>query len=96
MLESPISYEIKILKQFKKDYKLCERRGLDITLLDKVMQSLVYKNALETKYKDHSLIGNYKDCRECHIKPDWLLVYEIFEYKNIILFHRTGTHSDLF
>ena len=60
------------------------------------MFKLTSKKLLETHYKDHALIGNYKGCRECHIKPDWLLIYEVFENENIILFHRTGTHSDLF
>ncbi len=96
MSENTVAYQVKFITQLKKDYKLCIRRGLDISLLDKLMYKLTHKIPLEATYKDHALIGNYKGTRECHIKPDWLLVYEIFENENIILFHRTGTHSDLF
>ena len=80
--------------QFKKDYKLAQKRGKDLNLLKLIMSELVNENALSATYKDHNLTGNYKNCRECHVMPDWLLIYEIIEDE--IRFLRTGTHSDLF
>jgi mRNA interferase YafQ len=80
--------------QFRKDYILVIKRGYDITLLDSVIQDLVNERPLDAKYKDHPLYGNYKDYRECHIKNDWLLIYRIAN--NVVVFYRTGTHSDVF
>jgi mRNA interferase YafQ len=80
--------------QFRKDYTLVIKRRYDITLLDSVIQDLVNEIPLDAKYKDHPLYGNYKDYRECHIKNDWLLIYRIAN--NVVVFYRTGTHSDVF
>ena len=80
--------------KFKKDLKLCARRGYDLKLLQDVVDILRVPNKLPEKNKDHYLTGNYKGRKECHILPDWLLIYEI--YDNELYLDRTGTHSDLF
>lgn len=80
--------------KFKKDYEQAVKRNYDISLLDTVLYNLINDIPLDKKYKDHALIGNYEGCRECHIKPDWLLIYQV--YNGIVAFERTGTHSDLF
>ncbi|HCX62433.1 type II toxin-antitoxin system YafQ family toxin [Sedimentibacter sp.] len=82
--------------QFKKDYKLSIKRGLDVELLDNVIRILANGNPLPAEYKDHTLSGNWKGHRECHIQPDWLLVYRTEEDILILTLSRTGTHSDLF
>lgn len=89
-------YEIKNTTQFKKDYKLAKRRGLNLDLLKDIVTKLANGKSLEAKYKDHPLSGDWAGHRECHIQPDWLLVYRI-EYDVLVLtLTRTGTHSDLF
>ncbi len=80
--------------QFKKDYKLAMKRGFDILMIDSIIQDLINEKPLHEKYKDHALSGGYKGYRECHIKPDWLLIYQIGN--GVIVFERTGSHSDLF
>lgn len=80
--------------QFKKDIKRMGKRGKKFTVFKEIVEQLVMGNPLETKYRDHVLVGQYKGTRECHIEPDWLLVYELTE--NEIILVRTGTHSDLF
>ena len=87
---------IKYETSFKKDFKRIVKRGYDIRLLEEVIEILASGNDLPTKYKDHSLIGDYADCRECHITPDWLLIYQIAGNELILYLTRTGTHSDLF
>ncbi len=82
--------------QFKKDYKKIVKRGYDISLLEEIIEKLVKQEKLPQKNKDHSLIGNYKGYRECHIQPDWLLIYKIDNEDLILLLTRTGSHSDLF
>ena len=91
-----MKYEVKSTTRFQKDLKLIQKRGYDISLLTAVIKKLANGEALPEKYKDHSLSGNYKGCRECHITPDWLLIYEVFEGKLILYLTRTGTYSDLF
>ncbi len=87
---------IKYHSIFKKDYKRIKKRGYDKRLLEKVIGMLAEEKPLPAEYKDHSLSGAYRGCRECHITPDWLLVYEI-DGENLILYlTRTGTHSDIF
>jgi mRNA interferase YafQ len=81
-------------RQFTKDYRLAMSRGLDISLIDNIIRNLVGEKPLHEKHKDHALSGSYKGYRECHIKPDWLLIYQIGN--GIIVFERTGSHSDLF
>lgn len=89
-------YRIVQTKVFKRDLKTAVRRGYNMELLGVVVDTLAAGDALPEKYKDHNLIGNYKGCRECHITPDWLLVYEISNEELILYLTRTGTHSDLF
>src|SRR5262249_14308923 len=81
-------------KKFEKDLKRIIKRGNDIDKLKKIIDELVQKKQLDKKYLDHALKGEYSDCRECHIEPDWLLIYSIDGEE--IIFIRTGTHSDLF
>ena len=89
-------YGIVLTSMFKKDLKLAKKRGYDLSLLNIVVDTLAMGQPLAEKYKDHSLVGNYKGCRDCHITPDWLLIYEISEKELILYLTRTGTHSDLF
>ena len=90
--------EIKIGNQFKKDYKRALRRGCDKRKLEKVVELLAQEKELPEKNKDHFLADsrNYKGMRECHIQPDWLLVYCVEKQVKILRLVRTGTHSDLF
>jgi mRNA interferase YafQ len=81
-------------RQFERDLKRMKKRGKDPRHLRGILQRLIAQEPLEPRYRDHKLIGNYKGRRECHIQPDWLLIYKI--EGNSILFERTGTHSDLF
>ncbi len=89
-------YKIRPSIRFQKDLKRVQRRGYDISLLTNVLTILANGEPLPAKYKDHNLSGNYEGCRECHITPDWLLIYEILEGELILYLTRTGTHSDLF
>lgn len=91
-----MKYEIKFTNQFKKDLKLAKKQGKNIDKLYSVVENLANGEPLDAKFRDHELIGNYKGCRECHIEPDWLLVYEIFDDVLVLMLNRTGTHSDLF
>ena len=89
-------YTVKPTTRFSKDLKRIEKRGYKINLLTTVIKKLAAGEILDIKYKDHPLKGNYQGCRECHITPDWLLIYEISD-KNLYLYlTRTGTHSDLY
>ena len=87
-----ISYQ----NRFKRDFKRIVKRGYDTRLLESVIDILSSGQALPQKYCDHDLQGKYSGCRECHITPDWLLIYEIKETELILCLMRTGTHSDLF
>ena len=87
---------IKYQAAFKKDYKRVKKHGYDIRLLEKTIALLAEGKALPAEYRDHALVGDYSGCRECHIAPDWLLVYEIVEDELLLYLTRTGTHSDLF
>lgn len=89
-------YKIKFTSSYKKNYKLIQKRGLDIKLLDNVIDLLREGKKLPAKYKDHSLNGKFKNFRECHIQPDWLLIYLIEEEIITLTLVSTGTHSDLF
>ena len=91
-----MKYEIKPSNQFKKDLKLAAKRGYKIELLTDVIKKLANGEKLEAKYKDHQLSGNFGFYRECHIQPDWLLIYEIDGDELILYLTRTGSHSDLF
>lgn len=80
--------------RFEKDLKLMIKRGSDPEDIKSIVRKLISEIPLERKHRDHLLIGNFKDRRECHIEPDWLLIYRIEGSK--IIFERTGTHADLF
>jgi mRNA interferase YafQ len=80
--------------QFRKDFKLCIKRGYDMQLIKKIMNALENGELLPPQNKDHPLLGNYLGFHECHIQPDWLLVYQ--SNMETLIFDRTGTHSDLF
>lgn len=88
--------EIVLSNRFKKDLKLAAKRGYNLERLNDVVNLLAAQKKLPEKYKDHELIGNYVGFRECHIQPDWLLVYRIQSDALILFLSRTGTHSDLF
>jgi mRNA interferase YafQ len=80
--------------QFKKDYKKIKRQKKDLSKLRVVIEKLVSQQTLETKYKDHQLTGNWKVHRDCHIEPDWILIYQLTD--NVLILERTGSHSELF
>lgn len=86
--------EITPVGQFKKDYKLCKKRGYNMILLQNIIDILAIPEILPKKNKDHNLKGDYVNKRECHITPDWLLIYRV--EGNRLMLYRTGTHSDLF
>ncbi len=87
---------LKTTAQFRKDYKLLKKRGYNLNLLEEVLQSLLEEKLLAEKLRDHALTGNYSGFRECHISPDWLLIYQINSGLLLLIASRTGTHSDLF
>lgn len=89
-------YAIRPTSRFQKDLKLAKKRGYNLELLTNIIKSLAAGEELPAKNRDHPLIGNYAGCRECHISPDWLLIYEIEDSELILYLTRTGTHSDLF
>lgn len=91
-----MKYEIQISSRFKKDYKLLKKRNYDLSLLKEVVDILAEGKKLPEKYCDHILVGDYTGCRECHITPDWLLIYRIEKNMLVLGLTRTGTHSDLF
>ncbi len=91
-----MTYTIRPTSRFQKDLKRIHKRGYDISLLSDIIQKLAKGEQLPEKNKDHPLSGDYVGCRECHITPDWLLVYEIDNGELILYLTRTGTHSDLF
>ncbi len=89
-------YTVKPTTQFKKDFKLAIKRGLEIELLEEVITLLAMGEPLPDKHKDHALTGNWVGHRECHILPDWLLIYRIEGEVLVLTLARTGSHSDLF
>ena len=91
-----MKYIVDFTTQFKKDIKLAKKQGKDTDKIFEVVEKLANDEVLEAKYKNHCLTGDYKDCRECHIEPDWLLIYKKYESELILMLVRTGSHSDLF
>lgn len=89
-------YIVKPTTQFKKDFKLAMKRSMKIELLEEVIAMLAMGETLPDKHKDHALTGNWVEHRECHILPDWLLIYRIEDEVLVLTLARTGTHSDLF
>lgn len=88
--------KIQYSNKFKKDFKQILKRGYDTKEFEKVVTILCSEQPLPQKYRDHALIGNYGGHRECHIKPDWMLIYKIEQEILTLTLTRTGTHSDLF
>lgn len=91
-----MKYKIKFTSRFKKDLKLAKKQGKDIEKLFEIVDEIANDEILDEKYRDHSLIGNYKGTRECHIEPDFLLIYEKIEDILVLSLVRVGSHSDLF
>lgn len=91
-----MKYNVRPTTKFQKDLKRVQRRGYDISLLTDIIKKLAKGEVLPEKNKDHNLTGNYIGCRECHITPDQLLIYEISDGDLFLYLTRTGTHSDLF
>lgn len=91
-----MKYEVIYTNQFKKDLKLAKKQNKDLGKLYKIVDLLSSDKKLDISYKDHSLIGDYKGYRECHIESDWLLVYKIKDEKMVLSLSRLGSHSDLF
>lgn len=89
-------YQIKFTSAYKKSYKLMKKRGLDTNALDTVVDTLRQGKKLDEKYRDHALSGNFAGFRECHVKPDWLLVYLIEDDILTLTLVDTGSHSDIF
>ena len=82
--------------QFKKDFRKAQKRGKDVERLQGLMRALANEATLPARYRDHALAGNYEGHRECHIEPDWILIYKIDRNAEEIIFIRTGRHADLF
>lgn len=89
-------YSIIYTNKFKKDLKLCHKRKLDLSMLGEIVKILQETGQLPGEYKPHKLKGKYSGFWECHIEPDWLMIWEQNDNKLTLLFMRTGTHSDLF
>lgn len=89
-------YKIVYTNRMKRDAKLMRKRGKDMEKLTKVLSLLASGNPMPARYRDHSLIGSLHDFRECHIEPDWLLLYQIYEDTLILSATATGSHADLF
>ena len=83
-------------RQFEKDLKRMAKRGMPLRELETVIDRLLDQTPLPEKYRDHPLVGDYAGFRECHVRPDWLLIYMVQADRLILTCMRTGTHSDLF
>lgn len=88
--------KLQITASYRKSYKRLKKRGYDMTLLNKAITILQKEKRLPAEYLDHPLQGNYDGYRECHIKPDWILIYTVYRERLILVLADTGTHSDLF
>lgn len=91
-----MTYKVIWTSKFKKDYKNAIKRGYKIELLDEAIRLLAKEGKLPNKYKEHELTGNWKGFKECHVTPDWLLIYSLSNDVLILTLSRTGSHSDLF
>ena len=91
-----MKYEVRYTTRFKKDLKLAVKQGKKIEKMKEVIEKLAQTITLEERYRVHDLGGEYRGCRECHIDPDWLLIYEYFDDVLVLALTRTGSHSDLF
>lgn len=88
--------QVEYTTQFKRDLKLAKKRKKDLSVLQKIMEHIEKEEPLSQKLKDHSLVGNWQGHRELHIEPDWLLIYKLIPRQKVVIFVRTGTHTDLF
>ena len=95
-MTSKLKYEVRFTNQFKKDLKLAKKQGKDLEKMYQVVETLANGEKLRFKYRDHALTGELKGLRECHIEPDWLLVYEILDDVLVLMLNRLGSHSSLF
>lgn len=91
-----MKYDIQFTNQFKKDLKLAKKQNKNLDKLFEVIDILANGGTLDAKYRDHDLTGNYKGTRECHIEPDWLLIYEICGDVLVLMLYRLSSHSELF
>ena len=91
-----MQYELKYTRAFRRGYKRAKKRGLDLSLLGEIVEMLRCGKKLPKKYADHCLSGDFSQCRECHIQPDWLLVYRIDDDMLTLTLMDTGTHAELF
>jgi len=91
-----MTYQLVLTGKFKKGLKRAKKRGLDISLLESIVEKLIHGLALDEKHRDHDLKGKYSGFRECHIQPDWLLIYLVEDEILTLTLVDTGTHSDLF
>ncbi len=91
-----MKYEVKFTNQFRRDLKLAKKQGKNTDKLFEVISTIAEGKKLDPKYHDHSLCGDYVGCRECHVEPDWLLVYEMMDNVLVLMVYRIGTHSELF
>ena len=89
-------YELEYTNSFKKNYKLIRKRGYKVELLTELFEQLMKHGNVNPIYKPHKMLGKYVGYWECHIQPDWLLIWEINERRQCVILHYTGTHSDLF
>ena len=90
-----MKYEVKFTTKFKKDIKLAKKQGRNTDKLLRIIEQLANGEPLEAKYRDHDLSGDYQGWRECHIEPDWLLVYKLLDDVLVLLLNRIGSHSEL-
>jgi len=90
-----MKYKLTLTSAFKKDLKRISRQPKNLVELKTIVELIASDQPLEQKYHDHQLTGNLKDFRECHIRPDWLLIYQKIQDKLILVLSRTGSHSDL-
>ena len=91
-----MAYTIKISNRFRKQFRLCMKRGLDMNLINEAMRLLAANGSLPAQYRPHKLSGKFQGVWECHIQPDWLMTWEQNDMELTLLFLQTGTHSDLF
>jgi mRNA interferase YafQ len=89
-------YTVKPTSRFRKDYKLMEKRNLDMSLIDEVISKLAKGIPLPESNRDHALTGNYTGHRGCHIQPDWILIYRVYDDVLVLSLTRTGSHSDVY
>lgn len=91
-----MKYDVQFTTQFKRDLKLAKKQGRNLDELFGVIEILASGGTLDAKYRDHDLSGDYKGSRECHVGPDWLLIYERRDRVLVLMIYRLGTHSELF